>query len=65
MARRTRSWIARGLLTSDGTELTAAGERQAEYEAEARAGHWDPPGDDTGPDGYGWAPNPFPDSAVI
>jgi hypothetical protein len=48
-------------------ELNEQGERQAEYEAEARAGYWDPPArfDDPGPDGMGWSPEPYPDSAVI
>lgn len=64
-ARRTSAWIQHGFLTPDGKDLTPTGERRAEYEAEARAGYWDPPTDDAVPDGCGWAPEPFPDGALI
>lgn len=65
--RRTRAWISRGLLTRDGQELTETGERAAEYLAECRADWWDPPAqfDDAGPDGHGWAPDPFPGGSLI
>lgn len=59
---RRRSWINRGLLTPDGSELTPQGERFAEYEAEARAGYWDPPGDDS--DRF-TAPDPYPGGGLI
>lgn len=62
LGRRKAAWIAHGLLTRDGTELTPEGERRAEYMAEARRGYWDPPErfDDPGPDGFGWEPGGFP-----
>ena len=62
-ARHTGRHALNGLVNSDG-ELTAHGERYAEYREQARAGYWDPPGDDAGPDGYGWGIDPGPDSAV-
>lgn len=65
MGRRTDAWIAQGLMTRDGMDLTPHGERRAEYEAEARAGYWDPPRDDAGPDGYGWADDFYPGGSLV
>lgn len=68
MSRRTQAWIARGLMTRDGLDLTPSGEARAEREAEERAGYWDPPArfDDAGPEGFGWGIDPVnPDSAVV
>lgn len=52
---------------STGPELTPAEEHRAEYEAQARAGWWDPPSEfaDPGPDGMGWAPDPFPGGSIV
>lgn len=60
--RATRARIARGLLTRDG-ELTEAGERAAEYEAECRAGWWDPPAEFDPPSVD--APDPYPGGSLI
>jgi hypothetical protein len=65
-ARHTGRHTPQGLVNSDG-ELTAAGEHWAEDQAAIRLGYWDPPAefDDPGPDGMGWAPDPFPGGSIV
>jgi hypothetical protein len=53
-----------GLFGPDG-DLTAQGEHWAEDQQAQRAGYWDPPINDPGPDGYGWTPEPFPGGGLI
>lgn len=42
-------------------------DREAELRDEIRRGYWDPPAefDDQGPDGHGWAPDPYPGGGLV